>query len=204
MTTWAEAMVPIFTPDLPSVPIKILTSWSSSLRRGPYDAPEQQAYAAPPSLPPDPPVEAKPGEPTVLVFRDGHQQEVTNYAIMGDTVYVFDKGHKKIALADLDVPATVKANDDRGLEFKVPAPPAQKKNSTCSANHYSGPAHHRSCQHRLGNAVSCFYLSQFLSKDRSGRRAGAFELGCFFMWIRLQMQVFEAQTPASNPGLLML
>ncbi len=96
----------------------------------PYDAPEQQAYAAPPSLPPDPPVEAKPGEPTVLVFRDGHQQEVTNYAIMGDTVYVFDKGHKKIALADLDVPATVKANDDRGLEFEVPAPPAQKKNST--------------------------------------------------------------------------
>ena len=62
----------------------------------------------------------KPGEPTVLVFRDGHQQEVTNYAIMGDTLYVFDQAHKKIALADLDVPATVKANDDQGLEFKVP------------------------------------------------------------------------------------
>ena len=98
---------------------------------GVYDGPDQQAYAAPPTLPPpDPAVDAKPGEPTVLIFRDGHQQEVTNYAIMGDSVYVFDIGRKKIALADLDLPATINANDDRGLEFKVPAWPAQKRNST--------------------------------------------------------------------------
>ncbi len=98
---------------------------------GAYDGPpDQQAYAAPlPPPMPDPPVEVKPSDPTVLVFRDGHRQEVINYAIMGDNVYVFDKVHKKIALADLDVPATVKANDDRGLEFKVPASPAHKKNS---------------------------------------------------------------------------
>jgi hypothetical protein len=74
--------------------------------------------------------EAKPNEPSVLVFRDGHQQEVSNYAIMGQTVYVFDKRTQRIALADLDVPATIKANDDRGLEFNIPAQkPAQKKNS---------------------------------------------------------------------------
>ncbi len=98
---------------------------------GMYDGPEQQAYAAPPTLPPpDPAVDAKPGEPTVLVFRDGHQQEVTNYAIMGDAVYVFDKGRKRIALADLDVPATVKANDDRGQEFKLPPSPANNKKSS--------------------------------------------------------------------------
>ncbi len=64
--------------------------------------------------------DAKPGEPTVLVFRDGHKQEVTNYAIMGQTVYIFDSRTKKIALADLDVPATIKANDDQGVEFQVP------------------------------------------------------------------------------------
>lgn len=75
--------------------------------------------------------EAAPIEPTVLVFRDGHQQEVSNYAIMGQTVYVLDEHTQKIPLANLDVPATVKANDDRGVEFKVPAAqrPAQKKNS---------------------------------------------------------------------------
>ena len=64
--------------------------------------------------------EAKPGVPTILVFRDGHKQDVTNYAIMGQTVYIFDNRTKKIALADLDIPATVKANDDQGVEFQVP------------------------------------------------------------------------------------
>ncbi len=75
--------------------------------------------------------DVKPNEPTVLVFRDGHQQEVTNYAIMGQTVYVLDDRTQKIPLANLDVSATVKANDDRGMEFKIPAVPhqVQKKNS---------------------------------------------------------------------------
>jgi hypothetical protein len=72
--------------------------------------------------------EAKPNEPSVLIFRDGHHQEVANYAIMGQTVYVFDRRTQKIALADLDVPATIKANDDRGLEFRLPPQkPAQRK-----------------------------------------------------------------------------
>jgi len=89
------------------------------------------AVEAPPLTPPTPAAEVKPGEPTVLVFRNGHQQEVTNYAIMGDTLYVFDQGRKKIALADLDIPATVKANDDRGMEFRVP--PSAKKKATSTA-----------------------------------------------------------------------
>ena len=46
---------------------------------------------------------------------------------MGQTVYVFDKRTQKIALADLDVPATIKANDDRGLEFKIPPTKAGAK-----------------------------------------------------------------------------
>jgi len=64
--------------------------------------------------------DASPVDPTVLVFRDGHQQEVNNYAIMGQTLYVFDVRMQKIALGDLDVPATIKANDDRGVEFHLP------------------------------------------------------------------------------------
>ncbi len=96
--------------------------------------PDAEAYGPPPTpparqAPPAPAVEVKPGEPSVLVFRDGHRQEVINYAIMGDTVYLFDKTHKKIALADLDIPATIRANDDRGLEFRVPAA-SGKKSST--------------------------------------------------------------------------
>ena len=102
---------------------------------GPYEAMPDQAYAAPmaapaPQPPTAPPPEVKPGEPTVLVFRTGKRQEVTNYAIMGDSLYVFDQGRKKIALADLDIPATVMANDDRGLEFKIPPSAKQKATTT--------------------------------------------------------------------------
>jgi hypothetical protein len=60
---------------------------------------------------------------TVLIFRDQHQKEVTNYAIVGQTLWNFTPQRKeKIPLADLDLAATVKANDDRGVPFSVPDP----------------------------------------------------------------------------------
>jgi hypothetical protein len=94
----------------------------------PDPAPGRPDYAPPTPQPPAAVRDAKPNEPSVLVFRDGHQQEVSNYAIMGQNVYVFDKGSRKIALADLDVAATVKANDERGLDFNIPRQnPAQKR-----------------------------------------------------------------------------
>jgi hypothetical protein len=105
---------------------------------GPPDAPgyaEPPVAAVPPAPAPEPP---KPGEPVVLVFRNGHQQEVTNYAIMGDSLYVFDQGRKKIALADLDLPATQKANDDRGIEFNVPAASKKKPTTTTTPAPQSG------------------------------------------------------------------
>ena len=86
--------------------------------------PQSEAYAAPPRPLPD----DKPGDPTELVFRNGHHEEVNSYAIMGDALYVFDKGREKIALDDLDIPATQKANDDRGVQFRLPAP--EKKATT--------------------------------------------------------------------------
>jgi len=81
---------------------------------------DQDAYAHQAS-----PREEKQGDPilpaTVLVFRDQHKKEVENYAIVGQTLWAFSPQHTdKIALADLDLPATVKANDDRGLTFRVP------------------------------------------------------------------------------------
>jgi hypothetical protein len=59
---------------------------------------------------------------TVLVFKDGHQVEVANYAIVGSTLYDLTGGHRqKIALADLNLTATAKENDDRGIDFQLPA-----------------------------------------------------------------------------------
>lgn len=86
------------------------------------------------------PQDAKPGVPTVLIYRDGHQQEVTNYAIMGQTVYVFDNRTKKIALADLDVPATIKANDDQGVEFQVPKTSLPAKPTKSAPTPQSSPS----------------------------------------------------------------
>ena len=68
------------------------------------------------------PADARQQIPVVLVYRDGHEQEVKNYAIVGPTLY--DLGTfvaHKIPLAELNLKATIKANDDRGVEFSVPA-----------------------------------------------------------------------------------
>src|SRR5260370_34349021 len=59
---------------------------------------------------------------TALVFRDQHVEEVRNYAIAGGTLWVLNdhQAGKKIPLAQLDLDATVKMNDDRGVDFQVP------------------------------------------------------------------------------------
>lgn len=58
---------------------------------------------------------------TVIVFRDQRKQEIQNYAIIGQTLWNFAPQHtEKIPLSELDLPATVKQNDDRGVDFRVP------------------------------------------------------------------------------------
>ncbi len=93
-----------------------------------YAQPPQQQQPAPPPEPAPQP-QAAPGkqpEPmslpaTILVFRDQHREEVANYAIAGDTLFLFVAGgRKKIPISELDLPATIKVNDDRGVEFHVP------------------------------------------------------------------------------------
>ena len=80
------------------------------------DASPAQAQTASASQP------AQPQDSSVLVFRDGHQLEIQNYAIVGDTLYDFTPGHmRKVPLSQLDLPATQKANDDRGVAFTLPA-----------------------------------------------------------------------------------
>lgn len=57
---------------------------------------------------------------TVFIFKDGHQLETRNYAIMGGTLFDFSgKTLRKIQLDDIDSAATMKANDDRGVTMKL-------------------------------------------------------------------------------------
>jgi len=78
---------------------------------------------APPTPPPAPPAASKSDPPpaTVLVFQDQHREEIHNYAVVGHTLWIFSEDRaRKIPLAQLDLPATSKANDDRGVDFNIP------------------------------------------------------------------------------------
>ena len=93
---------------------------------GQYMGPMPQRASAAASQPPPAPTgitsaALPPVDPTVLVFRDGHQQEVRNYAIVGDTLYdIGGNTAKKIKLADLDLEKTAQVNDQRGVDFQLP------------------------------------------------------------------------------------
>ncbi len=69
--------------------------------------------------------------PAVLVFRDGHRQEVASYSIIDGTLYesgsYYSSGYwnRKIQLAELDLPATLKVNQERGVKFVLPGGPNQ-------------------------------------------------------------------------------
>ena len=57
---------------------------------------------------------------TVFIFKDGHQLETKNYAIMGGTLFDFSsKILRKIQMDEIDSAATLKANDDRGVVMKL-------------------------------------------------------------------------------------
>lgn len=57
----------------------------------------------------------------VLVYRDGHKGEAENYAVLGQTLYVFEgERTRRIPLAELDLDATQRLNEEQGVEF-VPA-----------------------------------------------------------------------------------
>jgi hypothetical protein len=88
-------------------------------------APEADSSAQRTPGEPEVPVTAQPS--TVLVFKDGHQSDVLNYAIVGDTLFDISAGRThKILLADLDLPATQKTNQDRGVDFQIPGSKARQ------------------------------------------------------------------------------
>jgi hypothetical protein len=82
------------------------------------ESPAPPAAVAEPA--PQPPREDR-SPKTVFIFNDGHQIETRNFAIVGQTLYDFsDSGLKKVQLSEMDKDATIKANDDRGIQVKLP------------------------------------------------------------------------------------
>jgi hypothetical protein len=92
----------------------------------PTAAPEAAPLAATRAA--DPPAAASESvtapQPTILIFKDGHKQQIGNYAIVGANLYDLTPGRRlKVPIADLDVVATQKANDEEGNDFKLPQLP---------------------------------------------------------------------------------
>jgi len=67
--------------------------------------------------------------PALLVYRDGHSEEVSSYSIIGEAIYTksdyWSSGSstRTIQIADLDIPATLKQNQQRGVKFNLPSGP---------------------------------------------------------------------------------
>jgi hypothetical protein len=67
--------------------------------------------------------------PAVLVFRDGHREELSEYTITGGVLYTsgdyYANGSwtRKIDLSSLNLPDTIKSNQSRGVRFQLPASP---------------------------------------------------------------------------------
>jgi hypothetical protein len=145
---WVTAQ-PTFSPAAkPAEALVLEREGDHWVRITPYGPRQTDSQAAAPSNPPERASNAHPETPAaargqataaakppaplppaVLVFRDGHQEQIGQYRIMGATIYVntdyWSSGAwtRTIPLADLDVPATLKLNQQRGANFRLPSSP---------------------------------------------------------------------------------
>jgi len=67
--------------------------------------------------------------PAVLVFLDGHREELTGYTITAGVLYAqtnfYTDGswNKKVEISSLNLPGTVNENHRRGIDFHLPTAP---------------------------------------------------------------------------------
>lgn len=67
--------------------------------------------------------------PAVLIFRDGHREQIHEYTVADGAIYArgdyWTDGYwnKKILLSALNVPATLSANQSNGANFELPSAP---------------------------------------------------------------------------------
>lgn len=72
---------------------------------------------------------SKPLPPVVLVFRDGRREQVEQYTIIGPAIYTTSNYYRtgswtrKILISELNVPETLKLNQERGAKFSLPTGP---------------------------------------------------------------------------------
>jgi hypothetical protein len=118
----------------PSYPTEMYMAPDGTLQYAPPSQTQQQInqlqgevtqLRAQQQQPPSKPISPKYTEvnyDTILVYRDGHTENVENYAISGKTLWIFNEARaRKIPLSTLDLTATKRDNEDRGVDFNIPA-----------------------------------------------------------------------------------
>src|SRR5262249_39122774 len=81
----------------------------------------QPAATAPPA----------PIPPAILVFRDGHTEQIQKYVIIGSALFTssdyWSTGSwtRKISIGDLNIAETLKVNQQRGTKFILPSGPTE-------------------------------------------------------------------------------
>jgi len=67
---------------------------------------------------------AKPRQPTVFVLKTGERIEIRRYTILGGLLRLTVDGKQRtIPLTDLDLKASTAANQERGINLKIPTNP---------------------------------------------------------------------------------
>jgi hypothetical protein len=88
-------------------------------------------YAEKTAPPPQRSVATRPADlpPAVLVYRDGHQEKVSDYSIIAGILYArgnyWRDGYwsRNIEISSLNIPATMKASQQNGVNFVLPSAP---------------------------------------------------------------------------------
>ena len=113
---YVEVSNPTFSAGQPALPVNATTTASRATR--------STTAAAVPTAP-----STNELTPVLLLFRDGHSEEVRDYTIANGILYArgdfYTDGFwtKCIELAALNLPATLKANHDRSVKFLLPSSP---------------------------------------------------------------------------------
>jgi len=141
-----QTVQPAAPAPVPNPPESLVLEWQGDhwvritnhgqAQIGQSDQPEPERASNPPSAIPSAtprrtPAVEPPSElpPAVLVFRDGHQEEIGKYTIVGATLYTsadyWSTGSwtRRIPIIELDIPATLKLNQERGAKFRLPSGP---------------------------------------------------------------------------------
>lgn len=106
--------------------VQALTNEVHSLRQEQASRQYMQAPAVPPRGAQPPEAAAQPSgaqqkfPAVVFVYRDGRKLEARNYAIFGNTLWIFHRNTtQKIPLAAFNLAASRKLNEEHGVEFPV-------------------------------------------------------------------------------------